>query len=107
MTAGLVAPAAVAYPDDPYVVLSGGAGCKQLLFLPSHVTFHLDNGETASSGFSLSSYKVKFFDIAAIGTSGVATVTCSRGGQSYSFDRALTVYRPAVGNNSGLSLGGG
>ena len=104
---GILAPNASATLGDSNVNVSGGAGCRTFLYLASNVSFTLENGETASSGFSLFHYSVKFHDIPATGTSGVATVTCSEGSNSYTYQRAVSINRPVANDNVSLNLAAG
>jgi len=103
---GVLAPTANATPNDPNVIVSGGAGCHSFAFA-SAISFALDNGETASANFSLFSYKVTFHNIASNGTSGTATVTCGSGAGAYTYTRAVSINRPVNGNHQSLSFPAG
>lgn len=109
----LAAPPAQAWDDDPHVILQGGGGCQQLFFKATAVSFHLDNGETASSAFVQRSYKVNFYNISGAplnGNGGYAVVECTsilNANQKYYWSRAVSVQRPRVGVTQTLNLGGG
>ena len=103
---GVLAPSANATPSDPNVTVSGGAGCHAFAFA-SHISFALDNGETASANFNLFSYKVDFHAIPANGTSGTATVTCGSGASAYTYVRAVGINRPQNGNKLTINFPAG
>jgi len=103
---GVLAPSATATTADPHVIVSGGAGCHSFAFATA-ISFALDNGEHAAANFSLFSYKVEFFNIAANGTSGTATVTCGSGAGAYQYTRAVSINRPQNGNHQSLSFPAG
>src|SRR6478672_1465226 len=63
MAAGLMAPVANAWDNDPHVTVKGGAGCKQLLHKVAFVQFSLENGEFAQSTLVQGYYKVDFYNI--------------------------------------------
>lgn len=105
---GVAIPSASAFA--PTLVVTGGAGCHALGYLPSSVTLTLENGVSGTSGFSLRSYRVAFYGI-AVGTQGVpatATVTCSDGpAHHYTWSKALTIPGPKIGNHDSINLGSG
>lgn len=108
----VVAPVAHAWDFSGDVVVTGGAGCRVPLDTATAVTFVLQNGETASSGFDTppgNYYRVEFFNIAVGGTGGTATVTCTnlQDGSSYTWSRPVAIQRPRIGNRMSLNLGGG
>lgn len=118
LAAGLLAPAAQAWDNDPHVIVKGGAGCKQLFYKATAVAFFLDNGENAFSAIVQGSYKVEFFAIPGStvtnagnlnGIGGYAAVKCTSvlTNASYTWFRAVSVQRPRVGNIQSTNLGGG
>jgi hypothetical protein len=113
LTGVVAAPMAQAWDNSGTVVVTGGAGCRtQPLDVATFVTFSLANGETASSDFNAppgNYYRVEFFHIAKLGTSGTATVTCTnlQDGSSYTWSRPVAIQRPRIGTRQSLNLGGG
>jgi hypothetical protein len=97
--AAALAPSASATIGDPNVTVQGGAGCHAFLTYPSLIQFSLANGESASSKFSLFSYKVFFHAIPENGTSGTATITCGSGPKAYTYVRSVSINRPENGAN--------
>jgi hypothetical protein len=105
---GFAIPSASAFA--PTLVITGGAGCHALDYLPSSLTLTLENGVSGTSGFSLRSYRVAFYGI-AVGKQGVAataTVTCSDGpAHHYTWSKTLTIPGPKIGNHDSINLGSG
>jgi hypothetical protein len=118
LAAGLLAPVAQASDNDPHVIVKGGAGCKQLFYKATAVSFALDDGEQASSPIVQGSYKVEFFAIPGStvtnagglnGVGGYAAVQCTNvfTNAHYTWFRAVSVQRPRVGIIQSTNLGGG
>jgi hypothetical protein len=118
LAGGVMAPAAMAWDNDPHVIVKGGAGCKQLFNKATAVAFFLDDGESAFSPIVQGSYKVEFFAIPGStvtnagglnGVPGYAAVQCTNvlTGAHYNWYRGVSVQRPRIGNIQSTNLGGG
>lgn len=119
MAAGLMAPVANAWDNDPHVTVKGGAGCKQLLHKVAFVQFSLENGEFAQSTLVQGYYKVDFYNIPGStvtnsgtlnGVGGYAAVYCQsviNPASYYVWYRSVSVQRPRVGAIQSTNLGGG